>query len=266
MPLADLLFAPPYGLVTQSWAPRDMRGGGTSNADGFGIGWYADDHVPLRYRRATPIWSDPDLPALAAATRSTAVLAAIRSATVGMPVSAEATAPFAEGPWLFSHNGVVAGWPGSVAQVAAGLPVIDLLTLPAPIDAALLWALVRHRLRGGSDAASAIIATVVEIAARAPTSRLNLLLTDGRQMVATTFGHALSIRTGSDSVLISSEPLDDGAGWQAVPDRSIVIATASTVEVHPLPHDPLPHDPLPHAPLTSDLLSSDLLPSETRMS
>jgi gamma-glutamyl hercynylcysteine S-oxide hydrolase len=40
LPLAALLFDPPHSLVEQSFAPRDMRGGGRINADGFGVGWY----------------------------------------------------------------------------------------------------------------------------------------------------------------------------------------------------------------------------------
>jgi glutamine amidotransferase len=39
-PLSRLLLEPPHSLVHQSWAPREMRGGGTINADGFGVGWF----------------------------------------------------------------------------------------------------------------------------------------------------------------------------------------------------------------------------------
>lgn len=234
--LAELLFTAPHALTHQSWAPRDMRGGGTINADGFGVGWFpAGQAVPVRYRRATPIWSDPDLPGIAAATCSGAVVAAVRSATVGMPVSVEATAPFADGPWLFSLNGLVAGWPGAAASLAATLPVTDLLTLPALTDAALLWVLVRHRLRAGADLPAAIVGTVTDVAAAAPESRLNLLISDGSTAVATAYGHSLSVRTGTGMALISSEPLDDHCDWAAVPDRSVVIATSAAVEVFPLP-------------------------------
>ena len=37
VPLAALLLDPPHSLLRQSWAPRDMRGGGSVNADGFGV-------------------------------------------------------------------------------------------------------------------------------------------------------------------------------------------------------------------------------------
>ncbi|MFY1692550.1 ergothioneine biosynthesis protein EgtC [Plantactinospora sp. WMMB782] len=233
LPLAALLFDPPHSLARQSWAPRDMRGGGTVNADGFGLGWYPGDGPPVRYRRATPIWSDAALPALAAATSAGAVLAAVRSATVGMPVVETAAAPFGEGRWLFSLNGVVAGWPDSVASLAAGLPTRDLLTLDAPTDAALLWALVRHRLRAGADPAESVGRTVREVAAAAPGSRLNLLLTDGRLVVASAGGHALSVRATGGSVLVSSEPLDEGPGWRPVPDGHLAVATADRLDLVP---------------------------------
>ncbi|MFF5216898.1 ergothioneine biosynthesis protein EgtC [Micromonospora sp. NPDC000442] len=225
--LRELLFDPPHSLLRQSWAPRDMRGGGTINADGFGVGWYPDGEAPVRYRRAQPIWSDPTIAELAAVTSAGAVLAAVRSATVGMAIVDTAAAPFAEGRWLFSHNGVVRGWPDSMVPLAAELPVRELLTLDATTDSALLWALVRNRLRAGVAPARAVAETVTSVAAAAPGSRLNMLLTDGHTVVASAAGHALSLRVTPASVLLASEPHDDGPGWRVVPDGQLVQATAT---------------------------------------
>ncbi|MDG4797294.1 ergothioneine biosynthesis protein EgtC [Micromonospora sp. WMMD1082] len=233
--LRELLLDPPHSLLRQSWAPRDMRGGGTVNADGFGVGWYPDGGgAPVRYRRAQPIWSDPTIAGLAAVTSAGAVLAAVRSATVGMPVVDAAAAPFAEGRWLFSHNGVVRGWPDSMVPLAAALPVRDLLTLDASTDSALLWALVRDRLRAGLGPARAVAETVTAVAAAAPGSRLNLLLTDGHTVVANAAGHALSLRAAPVSVLLASEPHDDEPGWREVPEGQLVAATATEVRQRPL--------------------------------
>ena len=230
---AEAVFRAPHSLLVQSYAPADMRGGGTINADGFGVGWFAASG-PVRYRRATPLWSDTTLPTLAAALPVGAALAAVRSATAGMPVVETAAAPFGDGPWLFSHNGVVTGWPDSVAKLAAALPTADLMTMEAPTDAALLWTLVRHRLRGGAEPAAAVAATVAEVEAAAPGSRLNLLLTDGASIVATTAGHALSVRHGDAGVLVSSEPLDDDPAWRPVPDRTLLAAGTAGVTLTPL--------------------------------
>lgn len=188
----------------------------------------------MRYRRAQPIWSDVTLPALAGVTLAGAVLAAVRSGTVGMPVQETAAAPFTEGRWLFSHNGVVRGWPDALVPLADTLPVRDLLTLDAPTDSALLWALVRHRLRAGADPAEAVAETVAEVSEAAPGSRLNLLLTDGRTMVATVAGHAMSVLATPDSVLLASEPHDDDPGWRSLPDRHLVVATSTSVRVRAL--------------------------------
>lgn len=235
--LSSLVLEPSHGLLRQSYAPADMRGGGTVNADGFGVGWYAGapgSGTAVRYRSAAPLWSDQSFAALAGATRSGAVLAAVRSATPGMPVTATAAAPFTEGPWLFSHNGVVRGWPGSVATIAAELPVTDLLTLDAPTDAALLWALVRHRLRRRDDPGAALADVVTAVAAAAPGSRLNLLLTDGTRIWATAWDHALSVHTADGVVLVASEPVDPHLLWTEVPDRHLVEARPGRCTTEPL--------------------------------
>lgn len=236
VPLSSLLFDPPHSLAHQAWAPRDMRGSGTVNVDGFGVGWFPDRHgPPLRHRRDRPIWSDADLPGLAGRTVAGAVLAAVRSASPGMAPGAAACAPFAGDGWLFSLNGRVAGWPQSVATLAERLPVTDLLTLDAPVDAALLWALVRHRLRAGAAPADAAAATVADVATAAPGSRLNLLLVDADRVVATAAGHSLWVRRGDGSVLVGSEPLDDDPGWRPVPDGALLVADRSGVAVSALP-------------------------------
>jgi glutamine amidotransferase len=233
--LATLLLDPPHSLLRQSYAPADMRGGGTVNADGFGAGWYADGATtPIRYRRAVPMWTDTSFAALAHDVHSGAVLAAVRSATIGMPVVETACAPFGIGRWLFSHNGRITGWPRSMTTLAARLPVTDLLTLEAPTDSALLWALVRHRLRGGDDPGDALAETVLTVEAGAPGSRLNLLLTDGTAVWATTWTHALSVRAGPGAVTVASEPTDTGPGWTAVPDRHLVLAAPGRCDVVPL--------------------------------
>lgn len=108
--IRSLLFDPPHGLVEQAWAPRWQKHG-TMNVDGFGVGWYAgSDPVPARYRRSGPIWSDDCLTDLARVTTTKAMLAAVRSASVGTETGAAAAAPYAEGRWLFSLNGALIGW------------------------------------------------------------------------------------------------------------------------------------------------------------
>lgn len=226
--LAQVLTEPPHGLVRQSWAPRAQRHG-VVNADGFGVGWYAEgDPVPARHRGAGPIWADPTLPDLARVIRTRAVLAAVRSATPGMAQGTAAAAPFADGAWLFSHNGAIPGWPESVADLAESLDAADLARLDAATDSALLWALVRAQLRRGVPAAAALAEVVPAVAARAP-GRLTVLLTDGQQIFGCVLGEPMVARELDGGVAVASEPWDDDPGWRELPDGSLLTAAPGHV-------------------------------------
>jgi glutamine amidotransferase len=234
--LRSVLIDPPYGLRRQSWAPR-MQRHGTVNADGFGVGWYADgDPFPARYRRAVPMWGDPSLSDVARVTRSSAVLAAVRCATAGTALGEAAAAPFTSGSWLFSHNGTLEGWPGSAERLAVANPALSLLSLEAMVDSAFLWALVLGRLRAGDAADIALAATIGAVEAAGGSGRFNFLLTDGRSIVATAAGDTLWYRRGSGGVTVASEPCDEEPGWTEVPDRRVLTAVPSGVSVRPL-HD-----------------------------
>jgi glutamine amidotransferase len=234
-PLGALLVEPPHSLYRQSWAPRRQRYG-TVNADGFGVGWYAEgDPVPARYRRAGPIWGDQSFADLARVIRTTALLAAVRDATVAGADGEAAAAPFAAGPWLFSHNGAVLGWPGSLAPLVPTLPAMELLSLEARCDSALVWALLLHRLRGGDGESQALADTVLEVAEAAPGSRLNLLLTNGETITAAAWGDTLwYLAQPGRRTVVASEPYDDDPHWQEVPDRTLLAASRTEVLLTPL--------------------------------
>jgi gamma-glutamyl hercynylcysteine S-oxide hydrolase len=231
--LAELLLAGPHSLLEQSYRPRQQRHG-TVNADGFGAGWYAPVRPePVRYRRDRPIWTDASFASLAGTVASGCVLAAVRSATVGMPVDESATAPFTSGRLLFSHNGVLDG-----AAVRALLPPGT--AVESAVDSALLWALLLARLRDGLPLAAAVADVVVAAAAAGP-GRFNLLVTDGEQVVASRWGDTLFVHEDPDGVLVGSEPgaagVPDG-GWHPVPDRSLVVAGPAGLRVDPLDGEP----------------------------
>ena len=228
VPLGRFVLDPPHSLLRQSWQPRRQHHG-VVNADGFGVGWYADgDPTPARHRGEGPIWADETLVDLARVVRTGAVLAAVRSATAGMAPGRAAAAPFRSGRWLFSHNGALAGWPETAAALASGLPAERLLRLEAPTDAALLWLLTLDRLEAGAGPAEAL-SDVVSAAQKATGGRLNLLLTDGITIAATSLGASLSWRWRPGGVVVASEPDDDEPGWQDVPDGHLLVATTSDV-------------------------------------
>ncbi|TXS22124.1 ergothioneine biosynthesis protein EgtC [Streptomyces sp. ms191] len=237
--LGELLVRPEHSLYRQAWEPR-LQTSGVVNADGFGVGWYVPgDPVPARYRRAVPLWSDLSFGDLARVLRPGALLAAVRGATLPGADGEAAAAPFAAGPWLFSHNGAVGGWPDALAGLAAALPAAELLRLEARTDSALLWALALHRLRAGDGAGRALADTVREAAGAAPGATLNLLLTDGAEITATAWGNSLWYLTGPDRngaprTVVASEPYDDDPLWREVPDRTLLSATRADVTLTPL--------------------------------
>ncbi|MEV7008823.1 ergothioneine biosynthesis protein EgtC [Streptosporangium sp. NPDC051022] len=223
--IASLVHEPEHGLLRQSYAPR-MQRHGMLNADGFGFGWYDSARVePVRYRRAVPMWTDANLPALAEIARSTCLLAAVRSASVGMPIEETATAPFADGPWLLSHNGRVAR--GPLKELAGGGGA------ESTCDAAWVAAAVFVRRRAGLTLGDALSEVVVHAGAKDPAGRLNLLACDGTSLAATVWGDTLFLNL-DEGVLVASEPLDDRPGWRAVPDRSLLLASPDGVRVQPL--------------------------------
>jgi len=212
--LAELVLGPPSSLLVQSYAPRRQRYG-TVNADGWGVGFYVPGRTePARWRSARPLWGDASFASLAPVIESGCVLAAVRSATVGMPIEDSAAAPFTDGRWLLSHNGRVdrAVLPASAAAEST-------------VDSALLAALVFQR---GPERLADVVR---EVAAADPAARLNLLATDGTRLVATTWGDTLSVLTTEDGVALASEPWDDDPAWTDVPDRHLVVATPDGVSL-----------------------------------
>jgi glutamine amidotransferase len=215
--LAALVLEPPSSLLVQSYAPRRQRYG-MVNADGWGVGFYAPDRAaPARWRSARPLWADASFASVAPVIESGCVLAAVRSATVGMPLEESAAAPFTDGRWLLSHNGRV--------DRAALPPARD---AESTVDSALLAALVFAR---GPETLGA---TVREVAALDPAARLNLLATDGIRLLATTWGDTLSVLTAPDGTALASEPWDDDPAWVDVPDRHLVEVTPDGVSLTPL--------------------------------
>jgi gamma-glutamyl hercynylcysteine S-oxide hydrolase len=208
--ISSLVSDPPHGLRVQSYAPRRQKHG-LLNADGWGVGFF-DRETPRRWRSPAPLWGDVSFDSIAPALRSHCVVAAVRSATAGMPIEASATAPFTDGRWLLSHNGIVDRAvlePSSSAESAC--------------DSALLAATIFAR---GLDVLGE---TVVQIADADPDARLNVLAANGSRLLATVWGDTLSILRRDDGVVLASEPYDDVYDWEDVPDRHLVEVTARGV-------------------------------------
>jgi predicted glutamine amidotransferase len=105
----DLLYKPEHSLIDQSMHAR--LGVGTTNGDGFGVGWYTPGgpDEPTLFRGTGPAWGDENLRELAHSVRSGLFLAHIRAST-GTAVQQTNCHPFRHGRWLWLHNGRIRGY------------------------------------------------------------------------------------------------------------------------------------------------------------
>jgi glutamine amidotransferase len=212
--VSSLVLDPPHGLRVQSYAPRRQKHG-LMNADGWGVGFFdgfLEGGVVRRWRSTAPLWGDASFDSVAPALRSHCVVAAVRSATVGMPIEASATAPFTDGQWLLSHNGIVD---------RTVLPVTS--SAESACDSAILAAVIFER---GLDTLGD---TIGEVGTADPLARLNILAANGSRLMATTWGDTLFILRRDEGVVLASEPYDDAPDWEDVPDRHLVEVTAEGV-------------------------------------
>ncbi len=222
--LRSLVLDAPHGLVEQARRPK-LQTSGHANPDGYGVAWYEPGRsTPRRHRSPNPIWDDHELPGLAERVDARALVGAVRLASPGSPVEETGNAPFVAEQFAWSLNGVVDGWHNGVGDElrrrvsprrAAGITGVT--------DGEALFALALDGLDEGAELADALANVVAHVGART-TGRLNVLLTDGQDLVATAYGNSLFVRDDAESVVVASEPLDDDRRWTRVPDRSLVTA------------------------------------------
>jgi glutamine amidotransferase len=229
------------------------------NADGFGIGWYAEREKPGVFRAITPAWNDPNFHNLAEQIRCRLFFAHVRSAT-GTPVQRTNCHPFRREKWLFQHNGVVPGYD----------------VLRRRMDFAIAPSLYPH-LEGTTDSERMFfLAITFGLFDDAPTALrrmidfleglrrehgvedplvMTLAATDGTRLYAARYSsngrsptlyhssdiHALRDVGGAcedwpaDGVLLASEPLDSvGEHWRAVEESMLLVVERGSVVREPL--------------------------------
>lgn len=226
--LDRLLYEPPHSLEEQAWCPR-MQEYGTMNADGWGVGWYdlTRRAEPARYRTDRPMWTDRSFPSIAPLLESTCVLAAVRSATPPAPTEESGAPPFTSGRVLFAHNGAVPGWKQGLGErLRRQASVARAGAIEGSSDSETVFALVLDALDTGASLGNALVSAIGLVTAEAPDARCNLVLTDGIRLAATAWGDTLFVRGRGErtelGVFVASEPFDDDAHWDRVPDRTLV--------------------------------------------
>ncbi len=235
VPVADLVVRAPHSLLDQCIArPRAVEWLREPRRLGPRL-VRADQTAPYRYRTTTPMPLDHDGVAAVDGLEAGRFIAHVRHKSPGAPTDVEGNAPFADGPWLFAHNGFVADYFDGVADAMRAELSPGRRGLPGKADSELLFALVMDRIDAGMDPADAVIDVIGPLSGPAgERGRFNLLLTDGDRLVATRWGNSLHLRAGRGpgaAVVVASEPFDDHPDWEAVPDHTVLHIDANGVEL-----------------------------------
>jgi glutamine amidotransferase len=245
LPLSALLYDPPRSLSEQAVEPREQRSGRV-NVDGTGIAWWdGGDPRPLRYRSERPPWADENLAGLAPRIAAPVQLAAVRSATPGIPHGTPFVHPFVHGGLAGAHNGWIASYRERVARrLLDRLPDHLFGSADGMSDSIAIFLLaVAERQRrpetGLAGALRAALAATAEECRRAGVgATLNVALADASGVAVARFGagepgNSLYTRSG-DGHLVASEPLDDDPAWTAVPDGCIAVLTRTGIDLEEL--------------------------------
>lgn len=192
-------------------------------------------------------WADANLPGLARRLLAEVALAAVRSASPGMPVSVTATHPFVVDGLAGTHNGRIEGFRAHVAA-----PLLERLgpawagRLEIVTDASVLVMLAAAEVARGAtpaDAARAAVSTAAAATAAAGQwATLTLVLASAEGIVAVNAAHgrpanSLYVADRGPASWLASEPLDDGGDWMPVPggatavlaaDAPVAVAAAAT--------------------------------------
>ncbi len=248
-PLSSLLLDPPHSLSHQAYEPRTMLSAKV-NVDGTGAVWWpAPGEAPLRYVTERTPWADPNLGSLAPHLSGTTVLAAVRSATPGIPHGPGNVGPFLHDGLGFAHNGWLGAYRAGVRRrLEADLPDDLADAIEVVSDSVTTFRVVAAALRETGDLAEAVMLGLTRVvaacAAAGAAATLNVVLTDGARLVATRASHdhaTNTLFTLHDGVrwpgasLLASEPLDDDPGWVEVPaGHLVVVDPGSPPTVRPL--------------------------------
>lgn len=257
--MADILDKPENALISQSRAARETLHG--LNADGFGVAWYnqAIDCIPGTFKSTQPAWNDSNLRHIITKIRSTCFLGHVRASTVG-DVSFANCHPFTYHDCAMAHNGTIRHFNTLRRKMLGALNDELFENVKGNTDSEHFFALIMQAYYGKKSSTTlptislkeAILEAIAMINAwqadhdETHFSRLNIILTDGQQLIATRYAnkgqtnlslyyaighsidqsddHALLINGKKQNIfLIASEPLTDYTEeWHEVPENYLV--------------------------------------------
>ncbi len=266
--MSSLVTEPEHSIIVQSFKSQERKE--PLNGDGFGVGWYsARDPDAAIFKAVSPAWNNHNLLNLSRVIRSHCILAHVRAASPGLPVTRFNCHPFSRGRLSFMHNGGISNFQSIKRQLCNSLSDAAYAWIQGSTDSEHIFALYTdvYAAIDGPDSADkmarALTQTLEQIneicrtAQQVGTCDYNLVVTDGRCAVVCRYstgnaepnslhihtGHRYSCHAGEinlspctePTVLVASEPLTDADSWQTVAAGEMIVINASLeVEVRPL--------------------------------
>lgn len=247
--LSSLLFDPPHSLEKVAHSPRELLRGAV-NVDGTGVAWWSgEDPEPMSYVSSQPPWSDPNLTGLSRRLSGSTIVAAVRSATPGIPFGTSNVAPFTGEGIAMVHNGWIGGFRDGLGRELLGRLTDDRFAdLHSMNDSLALFLLLRQAVDNhpGSELATSLenmiqdVAKVVTSAGESAT--LNIVAARRGEIAAVRTSvqfavNSLYMKEAPTGNLIASEALDDSDKWQGVPAGSVLTMTATRLDVTAIEHE-----------------------------
>ena len=224
---------------------------GVSHTHGWGVATYTEN-IPQVERQAWAAYHGEHFRRTAARVFSRTVVAHVRRASVGS-VSLENTHPFVHGKWVFAHNGTLRAFGAMREWMLDAMTDEHRMAIRGATDSEHVFHFVMSRwaTRPGLTPGEALRTGLQEVIAQSRKTEpaaaigLNVLLTDGEELVGSRWGRTLwhverdkvqdceicgfphihhDPNTHYQAAVIASEPISDEP-WTAVPEGTIFRVT-----------------------------------------
>jgi len=267
--MSSLVTEPTHSIVVQSYQSDEREE--PLNGDGFGVAWYPPDDrsMPGAFRALTPAWNNRNLISLSSVISSHCILAHVRAASPGLPVTQLNCHPFVRERFCFMHNGGIGEFRAVKRQLSQMLSDASYNWIQGTTDSEHIFAWFTDELSTAvgenptEKVANALLTTISKVEQLRRSLRieapcdLNLVVTDGRSAVVSRYssggakpnslhihtGHRYSCDAGDakltpcemPTVLVASEALTKDTSWRSVePNHLVVIDESLEVDIRPI--------------------------------
>ena len=258
--VSTIITEPKHSIINQSYASNEQKE--PLNGDGFGLSWYPtdSDKQPALFTSIKPAWSNRNLLHLAAVIKSHCILAHIRAATPGMPVTELNCHPFSWENLTMMHNGIVSGFKKIKREIINNLKDDYFHWIQGSTDSEYLFAYFIQNYNSSNkssfiDKTTEAIRLTINFIEKLNTkfnnkvpSMLNLVVSNGKSSVISRYAsgkrtqgnslhyiegkevlcknnicHIIQSETEDNSaIIVASEPLTDKSQWHCVKNNHFV--------------------------------------------